>query len=71
MKKNIKKGWKSTITGVVILIAALVYMLLVQPVDYYIFCTALIVGVLLLFSPDTLINKIELFLGFNNNNKTE
>jgi len=58
MKNNIKTGWKSTITGIIILLVALVYMLLAETLNFYAFGSAMVVGVLLLFSPDTLINLI-------------
>lgn len=60
-KKNITSGWKSTLTGVVILVVALVYMLIAETLNFYAFGSAMVVGVLLLFSPDTLINTIENF----------
>lgn len=58
MKNNIKTGWKSTITGIVVLLVALVYMLLAETINFSAFGSAMVVGVLLLFSPDTLINLI-------------
>lgn len=60
-KKNITSGWKSTLTGVIILVVALVYMLIAETLNFYAFGSAMVVGVLLLFSPDTLINTIENF----------
>ncbi len=60
-KNNITTGWKSTLTGMVILVVALVYMLMAETLNFYAFGTAIIIGVLLLFSPDTLINTIENF----------
>lgn len=62
-KKNLKSGWKSTLTGIIVLLVTLLYMLIAEPINFYVFATGLIFGVLLLFSPDTLINKIELILG--------
>jgi len=61
MKNNITTGWKSTITGFIIILASIVYLLDAETVNFYAFGTALVVGVLLLFSPDTLINSIEKF----------
>ncbi len=58
MKNNIKTGWKSTITGIIVLLVALVYMLFAETLNFYAFGSAMVVGVLLLFSPDTLINLI-------------
>jgi hypothetical protein len=77
MKKNIKKGWKSTITGIIILLASLAYMFVTlvfrQPINFYVFISGLLCGILLLFSPDTLINKIETIIGkfFDNNQNQE
>jgi len=60
-KNNITTGWKSTLTGIIILVVALSYMLMAETLNFYAFGTAIIIGVLLLFSPDTLINTIENF----------
>jgi uncharacterized membrane protein len=74
-KNNLKAGWKSTLTGVIILLASLAYMFVTlmfqQPINFYVFISGLVCGILMLFSPDTLINKIEIILGkfFNNNNQ--
>jgi hypothetical protein len=76
-RKNIKKGWKSTLTGVIILLASLAYMFVTlvfqQPINFYVFISGLLCGILLLFSPDTLINKIESIIGkfFGNNQGQE
>lgn len=61
MINNVKTGWKSTITGIIILLVDLVYMLLAETLNFYAFGSAMVVGVLLLFAPDTLINLIENF----------
>lgn len=76
-RKNIKKGWKSTLTGVIILLASLAYMFVTlvfqQPINFYVFISGLLCGILLLFSPDMLINKIESIIGkfFGNNQGQE
>ncbi len=61
MTNNVKTGWKSTITGIIILLVALVYMLLAETLNFYAFGSAMVVGVLLLFAPDTLIDIIKNF----------
>jgi len=65
--KNIYKGWKSTVIGVILFMAGLGYVGLslfkgVAP-DYVVMSILLAVGILLLFSPNFLINKLQEFVG--------
>ena len=61
MTNNVKTGWKSTITGIIILLVALVYMLLAETLNFYAFGSAMVVGVLLLLAQDNLIDIIKNF----------
>jgi hypothetical protein len=67
-RNNVTKGWKSTLTGLVIIAVSLAYMIIAETLNFYAFGTAIIIGVLLLFSPDTLINTIENFFKNKNSN---
>lgn len=65
--KNIYKGWKSTLIGIIFIVSGLAYVGLslingVAP-DYVIMSILLAVGLLLIFSPDFLINKLQEFIG--------
>jgi len=65
--KNIYKSWKSTVIGSILFVAGLSYVGLslingVAP-DYIIMSILLAVGILLIFSPDFLINKLQDFIG--------
>jgi hypothetical protein len=65
--KNIYKGWKSTIIGLILSGAAIAYVAMsltknIAP-DYVIMSILLAVGILLVFSPDFLVNKIQEFIG--------
>lgn len=65
--KNIYKGWKSTIIGSVLFLAGLGYVGIslfndIAP-DYIIMSILLSIGILLIFSPDFVINKIQELIG--------
>lgn len=71
MTKNLKSGWRTTLVGVIILLSTLGYILISQSVDYWVFATGLVFGILLLFSPDTLLQKIKKYFNFNKLNKED
>lgn len=64
--------WKSTFMGIIVLLATLFYLVFKDDVNFYVFATGLIISVLLILSPDTLINKIEMIVSniFKNNSNT-
>lgn len=62
MKNNIIDSWKTTLVGSVILLAALVSVFVVENIVWSDIYIALAMGIALLFSPDTLINKISKLL---------
>lgn len=64
---NIYKGWKSTVIGLLLLLSGLGYLgyslkNAISP-DYVILSILLASGLLLVFSPDFLINKLQDFVG--------
>lgn len=65
--KNIYKGWKSTVIGLLLSASGIGYVAfsLIKGVapDYVIMSILLAVGILLIFSPDFLINKLQEFIG--------
>lgn len=65
--KNIYTGWKSTIIGVLLFLGGLGYVFFNTTPDYVIMSILLASGVLLLFAPDFLINKLEDFVGKKSN----
>lgn len=52
-------AWKTTVLGLLLVIASLAYLYLVENTDKLIFFGMLISGILLLFSPDTYINSVK------------
>lgn len=65
--KNIYKGWKSTVIGLLLSLSGIGYVAfsLIKGVapDYVIMSILLAVGILMIFSPDFLINKLQEFIG--------
>lgn len=59
MIKNIYKGWKSTILGLLLFACGLGYVFYNATPDYIIMSILLASGVILIFAPDFLINKLE------------
>ena len=65
--KNIYKGWKSTVIGLLLSLSGIGYVAfsLIKGIapDYVIMSILLAAGILLVFSPDFLINKLQEFIG--------
>lgn len=65
--KNIYSGWKSTLIGTILLLAGIAYVgfSLINNVspDYVIMSILLAAGILLIFSPDFIINKLQDLIG--------
>lgn len=57
--KNRLKSWKTTVIGLLLILASLAYLYFIDKVDKMIFFGMLLSGILLLFSPDTYINSIK------------
>lgn len=58
MKNNLIKGWKTTLVGTVIITASIISIFKNPSMTWTDASIALTIGVALLFSPDTMINKI-------------
>jgi len=52
-------SWKTTVLGIILVLASLAYLYFVENTDRLIFFGMLISGILLLFSPDTYINFVK------------
>ena len=65
--KNIYKGWKSTLIGAILFLAGIAYVgfSLINNLspDYVIMSILLAAGILLIFSPDFIINKLQDLVG--------
>ena len=57
--KNIYKGWKSTVAGVLLFLGGLVYIFYNTSPDYIIMSILLSSGIGLIFSPDVVISKLQ------------
>lgn len=57
--KNIYKGWKSTVAGVLLFLGGLVYVFYNTSPDYIIMSILLSSGIGLIFSPDVVISKLQ------------
>lgn len=57
--KSRLKAWKTTVIGLLLVIASLAYLYFIENTDKLIFFGILISGILLLFSPDTYINSVK------------
>lgn len=59
MMKSRLTNWKTTVLGIILVLASLAYLYFVEKTDKIIFFGMLISGILLLFSPDTYINSVK------------
>ena len=62
MVRNIYKGWKTTIMGILLFLAGLAYVFLNATPDYVILSILLVSGVAMLFFPDNLIEQLKEFV---------
>lgn len=65
--KRIIKDWKTTVLGIVVTLAAVFSVFYVESVTWTDASLGICIGILLAFSPDTLISKIESFLKIKSN----
>lgn len=57
--KNIYKGWKSTVLGITLFVGGLGYVFYNTTPDYIIMSILLASGVILIFAPNFLIQKLQ------------
>lgn len=57
--KNRLTAWKTTVLGILLVMASLAYLYFIEDTDKLIFFGMLISGILLLFSPDTYVNSVQ------------
>lgn len=65
--KNVIKGWKSTVIGLLIIGTSIFSIFRVNSITWTDILVPLSMGITLLFSPDTLINKISSYITKNKN----
>lgn len=58
LTKNLVKSWKTTVIGLVILVAAIISIFLVDNINWLDASIGISIGLILLFAPDTLLQKI-------------
>jgi hypothetical protein len=58
MKKNLIKSWKTTLIGFIIIIASIISVFKIPSINWADASIPLTIGIALLFSPDTALNKI-------------
>jgi len=56
--KNIIKSWKTSLIGLVIIISSIISVFTNKAITWADASISLTIGIVLLFSPDTMINKI-------------
>jgi hypothetical protein len=56
--KNVIKSWKTTLLGVILIASGLAYVFVNQTPDYIVMGLLVGVGILLVFSPDTIIDVL-------------
>lgn len=56
--KNIIKSWKTSLIGLVIIISSIISVFTNEAITWADASISLTIGIALLFSPDTMINKI-------------
>lgn len=64
--KNLKH-WKSTLLGIIFIVASIAYIVYIEDIDKIIFFGVLGLGIVLLFLPDTLISALRNFIKKNQN----
>ena len=67
--KNIVEGWKTTLLGVLVILAAIAYIFIVQDSKVFQFAILLIVGIGFLYAPDTIIDGLRSIIKSNKDKK--
>lgn len=63
------KAAKSTVLGILIIAAAVAYPFLVENINVWVFSILVVVGISLLFLPDTLFNSLKKLMNTNSDKK--
>jgi hypothetical protein len=58
MAKNITKGWKTTLVGLLILASAIASIFLTERIGWADLTAPILIGIALIFSPDSILTKI-------------
>jgi hypothetical protein len=67
--KNIVAGWKTTLLGILVILAAIAYIFIVQDSKVFQFAILLIVGIGFLFAPDTIVDGLRSLIKNNKDKK--
>tara|TARA_B110000503_G_scaffold80004_1_gene122702 strand:- start:3694 stop:3903 length:210 start_codon:yes stop_codon:yes gene_type:complete len=67
--KNIVEGWKTTLLGILVILAAIAYIFIVQDSKVFQFAILLIVGIGFLYAPDTIIDGLRSIIKSNKDKK--
>tara|TARA_R110000822_G_scaffold146444_1_gene285537 strand:- start:252 stop:461 length:210 start_codon:yes stop_codon:yes gene_type:complete len=67
--KNIVEGWKTTLLGILVILAAIAYIFIIQDSKVFQFAILLIVGVGFLYAPDTIIDGLRSIIKSNKDKK--
>jgi hypothetical protein len=67
LTNHLVKGWKTTLIGTILLIAAIVSVFLVDNINWFDASIAIGLGLALMFSPDNIISRISSFFKRNSN----
>ena len=67
--KNIVAGWKTTVLGLLIIVAGIAYIFIVQDSKVFQFSILLVVGIGFLFAPDTIIDGLRSIIKNNKDKK--
>lgn len=59
MIQNIYKGWKTTVLGIILILASIAYVFINTTPDYVLMSILLVAGVAMLFFPDDFIDQLQ------------
>ena len=56
--KNLVESWKTTMVGLIVILAAIISVFTISTINWIDASVPLTIGIALMFSPDTMIDKI-------------
>ena len=68
MIKNLKE-WKTSLIGFILIVASFMYLYIKDDIELTVFVMLLLIGIALLFAPDSFINGIRGFIKSNKDKK--